>query len=229
MTPRLYVAHGRLEQNSTSPAVDELARLDEAMRGKSAPAVVAIWLDENESGVSLRIVDLRTSQILLAENFDPRLREMARTTRNFTLTRELERRARGEALTHTFIDAAVYPKQHFSFDFAEQWGPDNCNLSGLTVALYDPIGGVGGAYYRIIPQALNAMIGGQVTVSIPTAIASGISGNDVPLFDPLITATLVIRFPIGSSNYGILATASTNGRFGVGISLMNFTLLPVLP
>ena len=38
-----------------------------------------------------------------------------------------------------------------------------------------------------------------------------------------------MRIPFGRSNYGALLTASTNGQVGFGISLMNISLLPVLP
>ena len=39
----------------------------------------------------------------------------------------------------------------------------------------------------------------------------------------------VLRVPFGRSNYGALATVSTNGAFGFGLSLMNIHFLPVLP
>jgi len=45
----------------------------------------------------------------------------------------------------------------------------------------------------------------------------------------LITGVAVVRIPIATSNYGVLLMASTNGRVGVGISLMNTSLLPVIP
>ena len=45
----------------------------------------------------------------------------------------------------------------------------------------------------------------------------------------LMTGVFVARVPFGRSNYGAVLTASTNGQIGVGISLMNMSLLPVLP
>lgn len=229
MAPRLFVEEGRLEQSTTPPGAEEIIRLDENARGKAPPARVAIWLDETPEGASLRIIDLHNSRIVFVQNFDPGLTEMARTRRNFTLTEELERRARRDSLTHTFLDVTIYPGQHLSLDFAEQFGATNANLAGLSLSAYDPLIGVGGAYYRIIPSALNVMVGAKVLMSVPTAIATSIGGESTQLIDPLLTAVFVVRMPIASSNYGVTFTASTNGSIGLGISLMNITALPILP
>jgi hypothetical protein len=99
----------------------------------------------------------------------------------------------------------------------------------LSLSAYDPLIGVGGAYYRVIPNALNIMVGAKLLLSVPTAVATGISGESVQLIDPLLTGVFVVRMPIASSNYGVTFTASTNGRIGLGISLMNITALPFLP
>ncbi|MBX5484772.1 MAG: hypothetical protein IRZ16_23355 [Myxococcaceae bacterium] len=229
MAARVSVEDGRLEENTSGPDVAEIVRIDENARGSAPPAKTAIWLDETPNGVALRIVDLRNSRIVHAENFDPTLYELSRSDRNFTLTRELGRRMRGDAITHTFFDVAVYPGQHFSLDFVEQWGDGNQNLSGLTLSLFDPVLGVGAAYYRVVPRALNIMVGAQVVLSVPTALVSAITNENQQLIDPLVTAVGVVRIPIATSNYGILLMASTNGRIGVGLSLMNVSLLPVIP
>lgn len=231
MSPRLYVSEGRMEQNHAAPTMSEILRLDENSRGTAPPAKTAIWLDETPQGVSLRIVDVRNSRILLSENFDASLMEASRTRRNFTLTRELERRSRGDAITHLFIDIAVYPGQHFSLDWAEQWGDGNRNLTGVTLSGFDPLMGIGGVYFRVIPRALNVMVGAKVIMSVPTAVVSGLSqgGSTSGLPDPLLTAVGMVRIPIGSSNFGVILSASTNARFGLGISLMNLSLFPVLP
>jgi len=229
MASRLFVEEGRLEQFTTTLGTEEIIRLDENTRGKAPPARVAIWLDETLEGASLRIIDLHNSRIVFVQNFDPGLTALARTRRNFTLTEELERRARGDSLTHTFFDVTVYPGQHVSLDIAEQWGDTNANLAGLSLSAYDPVVGVGGAYYRVIPNALNLMVGAKVLLSVPTAIASGISGQPTQVLDPLLTGVFMVRMPIASSNYGVTFSASTNGRVGIGLSLMNITALPFLP
>ncbi|MBI5547941.1 MAG: hypothetical protein HY901_29005, partial [Deltaproteobacteria bacterium] len=179
--PRLHVAEGRLEQSTADLSVAEIVRLDESTRGTSAPARAALWLDENPDGVSLRIVDLRNGRIVLAQNFDPAMSEPARTRGRFTLSRELERRARGDSLTHTFVDIVVYPGQHISLDWVDQWGDSNANLSGFSLSLFDPVLGVGGAYYRVFPSVWNLTVGAQVLLSLPTAIVRGLTSGDTEL------------------------------------------------
>ena len=231
MTPRLFIENGLLEQQTTNLGTVEITRLDEATRGNSPPARTAIWLEETPDGVALRMIDLRNSQILLAENFDSTLKEATKTRKTTSLARELERRARGESITHTFVDIAIYPGQHISLDWAEQWGDTNCNLSGATLSLFDPLLGVGASYFRVIPQVLNLMIGVKVLLSVPTALVAAISrgGGTNGLPDPLATGVLMARLPIFRSNYGIIISVSTNGRVGLGLTLMNFSLLPFLP
>jgi hypothetical protein len=229
MAPRVYAQDGRVEQLSTSPGAAEIVRLDEANRGAAPPARAAVWLDENAEGVSVRLIDLRNSRIVLAENFDASLSERARTTRNTQLARELARRARGDTITHTFFDMVVYPGQHFSFDWTDQWGETNRNLSGLSFSFFDPVVGVGAAYYRVIPSAFNLMVGAKVLMSVPTALVQNISGEDMEVLDPLLSGVLVARLPIGRSNYALTFSLSTNGNVGLGLSLMNITLLPLLP
>jgi hypothetical protein len=229
MAPRTYIQEGLVEQVSTNLGAAEIVRLDETSRGSSAPARTAIWLDETAEGVSLRIVDLDNSRILLAENFDAAMRGAARTRRNLALIRELDRRARGDSITHTFFDVTIYPGQHVSVDWTDQWGDTNANLSGFSLSLFDPVLGVGGAYYRVIPSALNISVGAKLLMSVPTSLVQGITGESVDLIDPLLTAVFMVRLPIARSNYGITFSASTNGRVGIGISLMNISLLPFLP
>jgi hypothetical protein len=229
MAPRLRVEGGRLEQSSAEPDVAELARLDEAARGRSEPARTAIWLDENTQGVSVRIIDLKNSRIVYAKNFDPTLAEDAASRANVKLARDLERRARGDSLSHTFIDVTVFPHQHISLDWTEQWGADNANLSGLTISIVDPIVGVGACYYRVIPEAFNLTVGLKVMMSVPTAIIQAFTEGQGQIIDPLMTAALVLRLPLGDSNYAITATLSTNLKVGIGLSLLNVSLLPFLP
>jgi hypothetical protein len=229
MAPRTYVEEGLLEQVTTNLGAAEITRLDEASRGSSAPARTAIWLDETSEGVSLRIIDLRNSRILLAENFDAALTGSARTRRNLSLIRELDRRARGDSITHAFIDVTVYPEQHFSLDWVDQWGETNANLAGVSLSLFDPVLGAGVAYYRVIPSALNITVGGKVLMSLPTGLVQAISGESVDVLDPLLTGVFLVRVPIARSNYALTLSASTNGRVGIGFSLMNVSLLPFLP
>jgi hypothetical protein len=230
MAPRTFVDTGRVQTDLGPIGLDEIIRLDEGARGAAPPARAAIWLDETEDGVSARIVDLRTGQILVAENFDPRLRERTRTKQVYSLTKELDRRARGDSITQLFVDAVLYPGQHVTLEWAEQWGDTNCNLTGFVLSVFDPLAGVGGSYYRVIPEVLNVMLGLQLLLSVPSALIQAV-GNTSAGFpgDNLVTLAGIIRVPIGRSNYGVVASVSTNGRVGIGLSLMNISLLPVLP
>lgn len=232
MAQRLLVEDGRLEQVASSLSLQDLTRLDELTRGGSAPAVSAIWLDETAEGVAVRIVDLRTGRILIAENVDAGLAQQAASRERVTQAEEYERRSRGDALAHLFVDIGILPQQHVSLDWLEQWGPDNCNLSGFTASLFDPLLGLGASYFRVIPPAFNLMVGAKLVVSLPIALISAISPDGVPpafTGDNLFTGVFMVRVPLFKTNYGVVASVSTNGRVAIGISLLNFSFLPFLP
>lgn len=227
MAPRATVDSGRMVYQTGPVGIDEVVRLDDLHRGGAEPARTAIWLDEHPGGVSIRIVDTRTARVLFAQNVDPNQVENDNTQRMYTLTEERERRARGDSLTQTFVDVAFYPGQHASLDWTDQWGKTNANFSGVTVSLYDPVVGIGAVHYRCI-GVLDALVGGKVILSLPTAITRGL-GQRSDILDPMLTGVGVARVPFGRSNFGGLLSVSTNGEIGVGISLMNISLLPVLP
>ena len=228
MAPRTYVEEGALVYQTGPVSLAEVRRLDEQSRGTGAPARSAIWLDEHDGGVAIRIVDLRTARVLFAQNIDPNLIESGNTARMYTLSEELERRARGDSLTQTFVDIALFPGQHVSVDITDQWGADNRNLSGLTISLFDPVVGIGVAHHRCI-DALHMLVGGKAIMSVPTAIVRAVGDQGGDVIDPLLTVTGIVRVPFGRSNYGAILSASTNGQIGIGVSLMNIAFLPVLP
>lgn len=228
MRPRTTVEDGRLEQTSGPVGLDEVAALDARFRGDSTRARTATWLEETASGVAIRIVDLRTGRVVFAQNVDPDLWEYTGSERSFRLSAELERRTRGESLTHALFDVALYPGQHVSFEWDDQWGDTNANLSGIVFSLFDPVVGIGASYGRIT-EWWNILIGVQGILSIPTVVAEAQTGEDTDLIDPTFTGALLIRVPFGSSNFAGLFSASTNGNIGVGISLLNTSLIPVLP
>lgn len=228
MAPRTVVEDGHLAFQTGPVALHEVLRLDASARGDAPPAKTAIWLDEHRGGVSIRIVDLASSRVIFAQNVDPNLYETKNTERMYTLSAELERRARGDSLTQAFVDVAIYPGQHISLDWTDQWGATNANLSGVTLSAFDPILGIGAVHYRRV-RLLNILIGGKAIVSLPTAVVQSVSDDIGDVLDPLLTGVAVVRVPFGRSNYGAVATVSTNGEFGLGISLLNVSLLPVIP
>ncbi len=227
MAPRTFVSDGALSYQSGPIGLDEVARLDDAGRGDSPPARAAIWVDEHRGGVSIRIVDLSSGRVIYARNVDPLMVEDANTARAHALAEELERRARGDSITQAFVDLGLYPGQHISVDWTEQWGVTNHNLSGFTISIYDPVVGLGASHYRVT-RLWDVMVGGKLLVSLPTAVARSFDDTG-DVIDPLITGVAVARVPFGRSNYGALLSLSTNGEVALGVSLLNISLLPVLP
>jgi hypothetical protein len=225
--PRATVTDGTLVYSSGPIGLDEVVRLDDQYRGGSEPARTAIWVDETRTGVSVRIIDLRTSRVVYAQNVDPTLIENKRTKYTYTITEEQERRARGDGLTQAFVDVAAYPGQHISLDWTDQWGKTNRQFSGVTLSILDPVIGIGAVHYYCLP-VFRILVGGQIILSIPTGIVQGF-GQEGEVIDPLLTGVAVVRVPFGRSNFGGLLMASTNGQVGLGISLMNISLLPVIP
>ncbi len=228
MNPRATLRDGVFVYADGTMSVPEIVAVDTDMRGAAAPAMAAAWLDETDGGVALRIISLTTGRILVAENLDGALRARTRTARTFRVTDDLERRLRGESLTHVAIDLGLLPNQHASLDVLDQFGDRNLDLAGVSASVVDPVIGVGAAYYRVIPEAFNLTLGAKALVSLPTAVGNAL-GAEGALINPLLTGVLVVRWPIPNSGFGILATASTNGVFSLGVSLLNVNFLPVLP
>jgi hypothetical protein len=227
MAPRTHVAQGRIEQIAGSLSTTEIAMLDETARGNAPPARTAVWIDETPAGISFRAIDLATSQVVLADNFDSQMLESGRTRQNLSLARELDRRARGDSITHAFFDIALY-QPRLSLDWVEQWGDRNQHFTGVSFSLFRPVAGLGGAYYRAIPKAWNMMVGAQLLMSVPSGIIRAF-GSDARGIDPLLTGAFIARVPFGRSNYGAVAYVSTAGHAGIGISLLNTSVLPFLP
>jgi hypothetical protein len=228
MNPRATMRDGAFVYAAGTLSLAEIVAIDTDMRGAAAPAMAAAWIDETNDGIAIRIISLSTGRILYAENLDGQLRARDRTARTFRFTDDQERRQRGESLTHVAIDIGLLPGQHISLDVLDQFGDKNLDLAGISVSAIDPILGIGGAYYRIIPEAFNLTLGLQALVAIPTAAGNAL-GLEGELIDPLLTGVLVARWPIPNSGFGVLATASTNGTLTIGVSLLNVSFLPVLP
>lgn len=227
MQPRAWVEDGALIYQTGPVGLDEIVRLDDQIRGDAPAARTAIWIDEQRGGVSVRIVDLHNGRVLFAQNVDPSLVEYKNTQRMYTLSEELERRARGDSLTQGFVDLALYPGQHVSIDWTDQWGASNGNLTGITLSALDPVLGLGVSHYHRIPF-FNVLLGGKLLVSLPTAVAQSLgAGAGGGILDPMLTGVAVGRVPFGRSNFGACVTLSTNGQFGLGLSLLNVSLLPV--
>ncbi|MEN0064894.1 MAG: hypothetical protein AAGA48_22305 [Myxococcota bacterium] len=232
MAPRTYAEDGNLVLQTGPIGLDEVQRLDDQNRGDAQPARTAIWVEETKRGVSVRIVDIATARVVFAQNIDPNFIEYRRTQKRYRMAAELERRARQDSLTQAFVDVGLLPDQHVSLDWTDQWGKTNSNLTGITLTAWDPLVGLGVVHYkrlRLGGGRFNPLIGGKVVISLPSALSRVVDSGDFDLTDTLVNGVAVARIPLWRSNYGILATASTNGRVTIGVSLMNISLLPVIP
>ena len=122
--PRTYAEPGRLEQRTGPVGVAELRLIDHNLRGNGAAAKSGIWLEETARGISVKVVQLASGRILLAENID--LKEVsAPSLRNGWNAYENLSDAPREGITHAFVDIGLYPGQHISGDWVEQWGQNN--------------------------------------------------------------------------------------------------------
>ena len=230
MRPRVDVQGRRVEQVSGPVDLPEVIRLDDRFRGESARAKTAVWVDESTTGVSIRIVDLNSGRVVFAQNVDPMLESQTRSERSFRLAAEIERRNRGESLTHAIFDASLLPRPHVGIEWADQWGAYNEHLSGVVFTFVAPVAGLGAAYYRVLDWN-HMMVGGKLVLSLPTVLAQSLADDDgdFELLDPTLTGVFVARLPFGNSNYAGLLTLTTDGAVGLGISLLNTSLIPVLP
>lgn len=225
--PRTYVEDGAMVYRTGVADLEEVVRLDDRTRGDAPPARAGVWAAETPTGVSIRIVELSTGRVLFAQNVDPDLVEHQRTAQMYSWSEEMERRARGDSLTQAFVDVGLVPGQHVSFDWTDQWGRENRNLSGVTLSAFDPILGIGAAHHRVT-RLFNTSVGAKAIMSLPTAVVQSV-GQDGEVLDPLLTVTGVVRVPFGRSNYGGLLSVSTNGEVGFGVSLLNVSFLPFIP
>ncbi len=229
MQPRTDVREGRIEQSSGPISLPEVIRLDDRFRGDSARAKTGIWVDETATGISVRMVDLRSGQVLFAQNLDPLLSSRVRSDRSFRLSAEIERRSRGESLTHSIFDLGLLPGPHIGLEWVDQFGEYNLNLAGVAFTFVAPVAGIGATYYRVMDWR-NLMVGGKVMLSLPTVLAQSLADDsDVELLDSTLTGVIVARMPFGNSNYAGLLAVTTDGAVGIGLSLLNTTLIPVLP
>jgi len=232
--PDVRTSTGRLETRTGPETQGELRALDESLRGQGERARAAVWIDETaQGGVSVRIVSLSDARVLYADVVTSTLEWSTRSRKNYSISQDALRRGRGDSLTHAFVDVGMYPSQHIALDWMEQWGATNENLTGISLSLLSPVLGLGPTYARAFPKLYGSLLGGKVMLSVPTSIAKSLSkGQSGDLIDPIVSAVGYMRVPIPlfSGNYGgFVFLQLPQGRFGVGLSANNMSLLPVIP
>ena len=240
MNPRLVQGDDGFRFDTGELALEDVVALDAATRGKGPAARLGVWLDETPAGVALRIVDLADGSVLLARHLEPGLDTVVRSARHVSVTEDIRRRLRGDSLTHVHWNLGLYPGQHMSLELLDQFGPQRQDMAGLSLTLINPVGGIGGAYQRVFPEAWNATVGAKVIVGIPGLVVQTLNtqtGADVDLTNFIggpITTMVSAQLPIFDTNYAVFAFAGLHlPRFspsvGVGISLLNVHVLPILP
>ncbi len=240
MNPRLVQGDDGFRYDTGELALDDLVALDAAARGKGPPARLAVWLDETPAGVALRVVDLADGGVLLARHLEPGLDTLVRSTRHVAVTEDIRRRLRGDSLTHVHWNLGLYPGQHLSLELLDQFGPQRQDMAGLSLSLVNPVAGIGGAYQRVFPEAWNVAVGAKVIIGIPGLVLQTLNtqtGADVDLTNFIggpVTTMVTAQLPIFDTNYAVFAFAGLHlPRFapsvGVGISLLNVHVLPILP
>ena len=229
--PYVYEFQGRLIHSTGHLDFQEIRNLDQMIRGTQVAAKSAMWVQETRNGVSLNMVNLYTGQVVFAQNITPELEWTQRSRANFTRSEIYAMRARGERISHAFMDAGGMVGGHWSFDWSEQWGVSNRNLTGFTISLITPILGVGVNYGRIFPNLWNASLGGKFMLSIPSLLVNNLSkGRTSEVIDPLVTFMGFARIPFTPrSNFGGFIFVTSSAKLGIGISTFSINLLPVAP
>ena len=180
-----------------------------------------MWVSQQGGVVSYRVASLETGVVLASATLVGGESLTFRSESHYTKASNLRRLAQGQPIFHSYADLGLYPGQHVSFNFVEQWGEDGAYQTGVGLSLAAPIGGVGAVMYKAMPSLSNALVGIKVLVSIPAALARAASSSESGgLDDPLITFVGSIRIPIPqeSGRFGLLAFFSHTGKVGIGVS-----------
>lgn len=240
MNPRLVQGESSLLYETGEAGLQTLLALDAGARGSAPAARLALWLDETPAGVALRIVDLADGAVLLSRHLEPGLDTRQRSARHVSVTEDIERRLRGDSLTHVHWNLGLYPGQHLGLELLDQFGPQRQDMAGLSLTLINPVAGIGGAYQRVFPEAWNVTVGAKVIIGIPGLVIqtlndqTGANADFTNFIGGPVTAMASAQLPIFDTNYAVFAFAGLHlPRFspsvGVGISLLNVHVLPILP
>lgn len=217
----------------------ELVSADQKIRQQSQPAKSALYVHETRNVVSVRVVSLDDARIIFAANFDPDFSALRRSENIRRYHVELKDRRAGAGHTHFLWDGILYPNQHLALDILDQFGERGQHLAGISTSMFTPLLGVGFAYHYVFQDAWNVSLGTKVLFAGPNLLLRVLFEEDLELVDPLINTVFVLRVPIPETNLavsGMIATGSDSFPFptqsptlGVGLTLLNPTLMPVFP
>src|SRR5690606_36022353 len=117
----------------------DIRAYDGAEHPQGPPAVAALWIEELPDGLALRIADLATGMVLVAETIHNGQSTMPAAVHGYNVARLSDARARGTLIKHSVFDVAFYPQPHMAWSWLEQWGDYNQHLSGIGVSLVNPV------------------------------------------------------------------------------------------
>lgn len=230
---------GQLEWRSTAWDASELSAADQKLRKQGEPAKIAMYIAEDRQVVSVRVVSLANATVLFASNFDPTLNELRRSETFRRHHIELKNRENRAGHMHLQWDGILYPNQHLALDVLDQFGNSNEHLAGLSMSLLTPLAGIGFAYHYVFQEAWNISLGTKVLFALPNVVLNALTDEPVELVDPVLNTIFIVRVPIPETHFavsGMIATGTDAFPFptkfptlGLGVTLLNPSLIPVLP
>lgn len=222
---RVYMSgdHRSVMQNGEI-SLSDLARLRQYPAYAAAKSLLIIR--ETPSGVSVRVIAVDDGRILYAGLADS-TRTLADAEPPMRLARELDRRQRGEALNYINIDLGVYPTALVQLKFLEQWGSRNQHMSGFALSAYNPNGALGINYSYMLPFWERRLVAAATGFYKLESMFQQKSGQDENGNSAAIVGQLMVTYAI-SGSYGAFITGNTDGKFSVGVTLMNPILFPFL-
>lgn len=188
-----------------------------------AKARALIILRETATGIDARIISLSHGELLFSQLAD-HTQSLDQVEQPLRLAQELERRQSGRALNYVFINWGLQPEPLFQFEFLEQWGARNQNLSGFVLSLVGPVGAIGGTYHYLLPvhRRLNFSGAAFLTLEGLTKTSTGSSSSPWGF-----VSQGMVQYAI-SGNYAVFASINTKGTFSIGFSFLNPVLFPFL-
>jgi len=229
---RVYLTNdNRMVTQTGELGIADLARLRQNPAYKAAKSVMTI--EETPSGISVRVVSVDDGRILYAGVADS-TKTLSDAEAPLRLARELDRRARGEALSYVNFDIGFWPDATVQLKFLEQWGSRNQHMSGFVISGFNPTGALGVNYTYMLPwfdRHMTASATGFYKLQSMFSNNNGNSDTSTSSTGRNSDASVVGELKVGyafSGSYGMFVSGNTDGFVSIGISLMNPVLFPFL-
>lgn len=203
-------------------AMDDMQTVKTYVQGLGGPRLpgAAMWVEISNKRLHYRIVAIDSGRVLSASMVSLDADYAASSLSGFSRSRNLEIKARGDAIMHSHIDLGLYPVPHVGLNFLQQWGSANHLLTGLALNFADPTGGLGVAHYFVLRDFRNSLLGIKAVADIPQVVGSAMSNSSQESKAEMFSMAVLAKVPLVSSNGSLLGLiyASTGGAYGIGIS-----------